>query len=173
MVVEIILSSTIRDMAAYPTFKKEKYFHCVFHATAKAQGMGNIIDPEFCSMSDPHAQLFFAEQQSFMYSVPVISLQTEQGKKLVKEYEDDAQIILSELHENHTNSEMAQHAIVELTSYITNLHLTDTWKGTTQQFLAHFNEKLCPLDSFVPYSDHLPESTWLVCLPPTSCSIHP
>ena len=40
---------------------------------------------------------------------------------LFKEYADDAQVILSELHDYHTNSKMAQHGIVELTSYITNL----------------------------------------------------
>ena len=58
-------------------------------------------------------------------SIMVISLHSEQGKELVKEYMDDAQVILSEFHDHHTNSEMAQHEIVELTSYITNLFLTD------------------------------------------------
>ena len=75
--------------------------------------------------SDQHAQLLFAEQQSFMYSVLIMSLQTDTGKELVNDYEDDAQVILSELHEHHTNSEMGQHESVELTSYITNLHLSD------------------------------------------------
>ena len=64
-----------------------------------------------------------------MYSALVVTIQTERGKELNKEYEDDAQRILAELHEYYTKSEMAQHEIVELTTYITNLRLTDTWKG--------------------------------------------
>ena len=42
--------------------------------------------------SDQHAQLLFAEQQFFMYSVLIMSLQTDTGKELVKGYEDDALI---------------------------------------------------------------------------------
>ena len=37
-----------------------------------------------------------------------------------------------------------------LTTYITNLSLTDSWKGTTHQFLSHFKEKHCLLDSLIP-----------------------
>ena len=36
----------------------------------------------------------FAEQQSFMYSILVISLQTGGEKELVKEYDDNAWIII-------------------------------------------------------------------------------
>ena len=50
-----------------------------------------------------------------MYSILVVTLQTERGKKLTKEYEGNARQILAELHEYHTTSQMAQHEIVELT----------------------------------------------------------
>ena len=36
-----------------------------------------------------------------MYSAQVVTLQTERGKELIKEYEDDAQCILADLHEYH------------------------------------------------------------------------
>ena len=54
---------------------------------------------------------------------------------------------------------MAQHEILELTTYVTNLRLTDTWKGTTQQILTHFKEKLHLLDSLVEDSDKIPQTT--------------
>ena len=47
----------------------------------------------------------------------------------------------------HTESNVAQHEVVTLTTYITNLSLTDSWKGTIRQFLTHFKEKLRLLDS--------------------------
>ena len=41
---------TKRDLSIYPTFKSEKYydtFHLSFHATTRAQGIGDILDPKF------------------------------------------------------------------------------------------------------------------------------
>ena len=65
------------------------------------------------------------------------------------------QQILTELHEYHTKSEMAQHEIGELT-ICGNVRLTHTWKLTTQQFHTHFKEKICLLDSLVEESDKIP-----------------
>ena len=72
-----------------------------------------------------------------MYSVLVVTLQTEREKELTKEYKDDTQKILAELHNYHTKSEMAQHEIAKLTTYITNLRLTNMWKWMTQQFIMY------------------------------------
>ena len=84
-----------------------------------------------------------------LYSVLVTSLQTDKGRELVKEFEGDARSIISKLNHCHTQSNVAQHEVVTLTTYITNLSLTHSWKGTTRQFLSHFKEKLRLLDSLV------------------------
>ena len=68
------------------------------------------------------------------------------------------------LHHYHTKSNVAQHDIITLTTEITNLTLNDSWKGTVRQFLSHFKEKLRLLDSLVPVSDQLPETTRLTFL---------
>ena len=68
------------------------------------------------------------------------------------------------LHSYHTKSNVAQHDIITLTTEITNLTLNDSWKGTVRQFLSHFKEKLRLLDSLVPVSDQLPETTRLTFL---------
>ena len=62
------------------------------------------------------------------------SLQTDKGRELVKEFEGDARTIISKL------TTTTQHEVVTLTTNITNLSLTDNWKGTTHQFLSHFKE---------------------------------
>ena len=72
--------------------------------------------------------------KSFAYSVLVTSLKTEKGRELVKEFEGDARTIVLKLHHDHTQSNVAQHEVVTLTTYITNLNLTDSWKGTTDSF---------------------------------------
>ena len=68
------------------------------------------------------------------------------------------------LHHYHTKSNVAQHDIITLTTDITNPTLNDSWKGTVRQFLSHFKEKLRLLDSLVPVSDQLPETTRITFL---------
>ena len=83
---------------------------------------------------------------------------------MVKEFEGDARSIILQLHHYHTKSNVAQHDIITLTTDITNLTLNDSWKGTVRQFLSHFQEKLRLLDSLVPVSDQLPETTRITFL---------
>ena len=63
--------------------------------------------------------------------------------------------ILSKLHHYHTESDVAQHEFITLTTYITNLSLTDSWKDNTCQFLSHLRKKLDLLDSLIPGTDKI------------------
>ena len=156
---------TKRDASVYPIFKNDKYydtFQRSFLANLKAQGLYDVADPDHDPESgDIYEQELFKGKQSFVYSVLVTSLQTEKGRELVKEFEGDARSIILKLHHYHTKSNVAQHDIITLTTEITNLTLNDSWKGTVRQFLSHFKEKLRLLDSLVPVSDQLPETTRL------------
>ena len=153
---------------AYPIFKNDLYyatFQGSFLSIIKAQGLYDVANPDFEPDDvDQYAQELFQEKQSFVYSVLVTSLQTEKGRELVKEFEGDAQSILSKLHYYHTQSNVAQHEVVVLTTYITNLILTDSWKGTARQFLSHFKEKLRLLDSLVPDTDKILETVRITFL---------
>ena len=79
-------------------------------------------------------------------------------------FEGDARSILSKLHHYHTQSNVAQYEVVTLTTYLTNLSITDSWKGTTRQFLSHFKEKLRLLDSLVPDTVKIPETVRITFL---------
>ena len=159
---------TKRDASVYPIFKNDKYydtFQRSFLANLKAQGLYDVADPDHAPESgDIYEKELFKGKQSFVYSVLVTSLQTEKGRELVKEFEGDARSIILKLHHYHTKSNVAQHDIITLTTDITNLTLNDSWKGTARQFLSHFKEKLRLLDSLVPVSDQLPETTRLTFL---------
>ena len=80
------------------------------------------------------------------------------------EFEGHARSILSKLHHYHAQSNVAQHEVVTLTTYITNLSFNDSWKGTTRQFLSHFKDKLRLLDSLVPDTDKIPETVRITFL---------
>ena len=159
---------TKRDASVYPIFKNDKYydtFQRSFLANLKAQGLYDVADPDHDPENgDTYEKELFKRKQSFVYSVLVTSLQTEKGRELVKEFEGDARSIILKLHHYHTKSNVAQHDIITLTTDITKLTLNDSWKGTVRQFLSHFKEKLRLLDSLVPVSDQLPETTRITFL---------
>ena len=159
---------TKRDASVYPIFKNDKYYDTVqrsFLAILKAQDLYDVADPDYDPESgDFYEHELFQGKQSFVYSVLVASLQTEKGRELVKEFEGDARSIILKLHHYHTKSNVAQHDIITLTTDITNLTLNDSWKETVRQFLSHFKEKLRLLDSLVPVSDQLPETTRITFL---------
>ena len=159
---------TKRDAYVYPIFKNDKYydtFQRSFLANLKAQDLYDVADPDYDPESgDFYEHELFQGKQSFVYSVLVASLQTEKGRELVKEFEGDARSIILKLHHHHTKSNVAQHDIITLTTDITNLTLNDSWKGTVRQFLSHFKEKLRLLDSLVPISYQLPETTRITFL---------
>ena len=152
-----------RDASSYPIFKNERYYNTFirhFKATAKAQGLNSLMDPNFTPGSDEHEQQLFQEQQDFLYSVLISSLKTEFSEALVKDHEGDAQLILELLHEHHTgNSQYSRAEINRITKYLTNIKLDDTWRGTNESFLMHYNDQLHLLDSLVDSGEKLPDNT--------------
>ena len=152
-----------RDASAYPIFKNERYYNtfiCLFKATAKAQGLNSLMDPNFTPGSDEYEQQLFQEQQDFLYSVLISSLKTDFSEALVKDHEGDAQLIFELLHEHHTgNSQYSRSEINRITKYLTNIKLDDTWRGTNESFLMHYNDHLRLLDSLVDSDEKLPDNT--------------
>ena len=118
------------------------------------------MDPNFTPGSDEYGQQLFQEQQDFLYSVLISSLKTDFSEALVKDHEGDAQLILELLHEHHTgNSQYSRSEINRITKYLTNIKLDDTWRGTNESFLMHYNDQLCLLDSLVDSDEKLPDNT--------------
>ena len=152
-----------RDASAYPIFKNERYYNTFirhFKASAKAQGLSTLMDPNFTPGSDEYGQQLFQEQQDFLYSVLISSLKTDFSEALVKDHEGDAQLILELLHEHHTgNSQYSRSEINRITKYLTNIKLDDTWRGTNESFLMHYNDQLRLLDSLVDSDEKLPDNT--------------
>ena len=118
------------------------------------------MDPNFTPGSDEYEQQLFQEQQDFLYSVLISSLKTDFSEAVVKDHEGDAQLILELLHEHHTgNSQYSRSEINRITKYLTNIKLDDTWRGTNESFLMHYNDQLRLLDSLVDSDEKLPDNT--------------
>ena len=92
-------NGTKRDASAYPIFKNDLYcdtFQRSFLAIIEAQGLYGVADLDFDhDDGGQYEKYLFDEKQSFVYSVPVTSLQTEKEREQVKEFEGDARTIIS------------------------------------------------------------------------------
>ena len=90
---------------------------------------------------------------------------TEFREALVKDHEGDAQLDLDLLHEHHTgNSQYSRSEINRITKHLTSIKLDDTWRGTNESFLMHYNDQLRLLDSLVDSGENLPDNTRVTLL---------
>ena len=82
--------------------------------------MDKVLDPECTSLTQEEMSLF-SEKHKFMHSVFSTTLQTDRGKKFVREHQEDfdAQMVYKKLHQFHTTSVGARVSASDVLSYIT------------------------------------------------------
>ena len=103
-----------------------------------------------------------------MFSVFNANLQTDMGKTIVRRClaKTDAQSVWQELSEHMRRSSKGASEKRRLTQYVTNTVLNDNFKGTTEQFVLHFNQQFRQLDEISEDSEKLPSTVKL-----TSCKL--
>ena len=80
------------------------------------------------------------------------------GKTIVRKHLNttDAQAVWQELSDYMRTSSKGASEKRRLTQYVTNTVLDDNFKGITEQFVPHFNEKFRQLDEISDDSETLP-----------------
>ena len=139
-----------REIAAYASLKDERYFD----------------DPNYTPGSEPEKQELFEAKQTFLFSVFNAYLQTDMGKTIVRRHlaNTDAQSVWKVLSEHMRTSSKGASEKRRLTQYVTNTVLDDNFKGTTEQFVLHFNEQFRQLDEISEDSEKLPSTVKLTLL---------
>ena len=109
-----------------------------------------------------------------MFSVFNANLQTDMGKTIVRRYfaNTDAQAVWKELIEHMRTSSKGASEKRRLTQYVSNTVLDDNLKGTTEQFVLHFNEQFRQLEEISEDSEKLPPTVKLTLLPTAVRSIN-
>ena len=118
--------------------------------------LSDVLDPEN-TPSNPEKELFEAKQV-FMFSVLGKHLLTDMGKTIVRKYvhTTDAQSVWKDFQEHMKSSSKGASEKRRLTQYVTNTVLDDNYKGTTEQFVLHFNEHFRQLEEISEESEHFP-----------------
>ena len=166
-----------REIAAYPSLKDERYFDGFKRSlliVAKTHECNEVLDPNYTPGSEPAEQELFEAKQTFMFSVFNANLQTDMGKTIVRSHlaNTDAQSVWKELNEHMRTSYKGPSERRRLTQYVTNDVLDDNYKGTTEQFVLHFNEQFRQLDEISEDSEKLPHTVKLTLLQTAVRSIH-
>ena len=158
-----------REIAAYPSLKDERYFDHFKRSlliVAKTHECNEVLDPNNTPGSEPEEQELFEAKQTFMFSVFNANLQTDMGKTIVRRHlaNTDAQSVWKVLSEHMRTSSKEASEKRRLTQYVTNTVLDDNFKGTTEQFVLHFNEQFRQLEEISEESEKLPSTVKLTLL---------
>ena len=151
-----------REIAAYPSLKDERYFDGLKRSLfiiAKTHECNEVLDPTYNPGSEP-------EEQELLEAKQTANLQTDMGKTIVRRHlaNTDAQSVWKELSEHMRTSSKGASEKRRLTQYVTNTVLNDNFKGTTEQFVLHFNEQFRQLEEISEDSEKLPPSVKLTLL---------
>ena len=157
------------EIAAYPSLKDERYFDGFKRSlfiVAKTHECNEVLDPTYNPGSEPEEQELFEAKQTFMFSVFNAILQTDMGKTIVRRHlaNTDAQSVWKELSEHTKTSSKGTSKKRRITQYVTNNVLDDNFKGTTEQFVLHFNEQFRQLNEISENSEKLPPTVKLTLL---------
>ena len=144
---QLFTNSIKRDPTQFPIYKDESqwdHFNRELVATARSQGLEDVLNTNFIPATSEQADLFQL-QQAFMYKVFVSTLYTNYGKTLVREYEAtfDAQSIYKKLVISATKSVKADVEAGDLVTKITTTRLSaDEWSSNREAFLLFWHDQV-------------------------------
>ena len=124
------------------------------------------MDPTYTPCREPEEQDLFEAKQTFFFIVFNADLQTDMRKTIVRRHlaNTDAQSVGKEFSKHMRTSSKGASETRRLTQYVTNTVLDDNFKGTTEQFVLHFNEQFMQLDEISEDSEKLPPTVKLTLL---------
>ena len=158
-----------REISAHPSLKDERYFDGFKRSlfiVAKTHECSEVLDPNYTPGSEPEEQELSEAKQTFMFSVFNANLQTDMGKTIVRRHlaSTDAQAVWKELSEHMRTSSKGASEKRRLTQYVTNTVLDENFKGTTEQFVLHFNEQFRQLEEISEDDERLPPNVKLTLM---------
>ena len=137
-----------RDPAQFKPLNDKRHWatwHLQFVATARAQGLQDVLDPLYIPQTPDEKAVFLAKQE-YLYAVFVQNLLTDEGKTYVRSHArtSDAQAIFKDLLDHHTKSTHSQLTASSIMQFLTSFKLgVHPWKGkTTVSFIAYFVEQM-------------------------------
>ncbi len=124
---------------------------------ARAQNVSNVLDDSYVPTTNDDKELF-QEQQKYMFSVFEKTLKTQNGLNILRSHHNnsDAQQVWKELCQKYVKSTRADIQAGNLMTYISSAKLGDSsWKGTTEDFIIHWENQVRKYHSLVETAEQL------------------
>ena len=158
-----------REIAAYPSLKDERYFDGFKRSlliVAKTHECNEVLDPTILQVVNLRNKSFLKPNKPSCSVSLMLTFKSDMGKTIVRRHlaNTDAQSVCKELSEHMRTSYKGASEKRRLTQYVTNTVLDDNFKGTTEQFVLHFNEQFRQLDEISEDSEKLPPTVKLTLL---------
>ena len=134
--------------------------------TATDHDCEEILQPTFRPRGDADSLELFRLKNDFMYNVFNKCLHSDMGKTIVRKHLDNMNVqrVWEEFAAHMTTSSKGKAEKRRLHTYVTTTVSDKPWKGTTEQFILHFNEQFRQLDEVSPPEESLPYTTTLTLL---------
>ena len=116
------------------------------------QFVDEVLDKNYSPTTTVDRELFAAKQK-YMYAGFERTVLTDQGKAIVRAYEEmaDAQQIYTELVDYAQSSTKASIDVQDILHYISSSQLGNgSWKGTSHSYILHWPEQVQLYESLVP-----------------------
>jgi hypothetical protein len=140
--------------------KQADDWKCSMMLNADAQDIANVLYPTY-SPSTAEEQALFAEQQKYFMAIFNCMLWTDKGKCIVHQHSDvgNAQKVFDNMCKHLEKSTKAAISSSDLLSHITMAkYLIDTWNGTLEQFILHWQEMVCQFNELASPVEHLTDT---------------
>ena len=173
-----------RDMNAFKPFREKKYWnqwYRGFQATAKAQGLGNVLDPKY-QPTTPDEQALFDVLQDYTFAVFTACLFEHQAANLVRSFSGplagdkagNAQLLHEELVKLMSTGISARTQRTNIESRLLQLRLNKNWNKSIQSFLTHFAHQVNDLRELRDSTDQSSYSdVWCMSTLDSALTTHP
>jgi len=167
------------DASAFPILKEARQWNTwyrLFVATAKSQGVANVLDADYSPADADEAELFEL-QQNHMFAVMNRSFQEPQAIEMIRKYtgkaagtdSGNAQLLFADVIATIRTGANARTARAALQAQLIALRLDQSWSKGGMAFILHFGNKLQDLkdmldDTDSSYNDSWCKSTLITCL---------
>jgi hypothetical protein len=161
---ELFMRGAKRDPTLFAVMKTDSQYDTWLRQTksqANTQGLRNVINGNYNPSTQEEIEVFQC-QQEYMYSVFLLTMQTDFGKRLVRQHENtqDAQTIFSEYVKYYSDSIKAELESTKVYEYLANTRLGDgTWKGTYHAFILHYTDHFRKYDNMQTTAELIPPKT--------------
>jgi hypothetical protein len=151
------------DPSIFPILKDKKQandWKLSMMLNADAQDIANVLDPT-CSPSTAEEQALFAKQQKYFMAIFNHTLQTDKGKAIVCQHSavSSAQMVFDNMCKHLEKSTKSAISSSDLLSYITmEKYLIDTWNGSSEQFILHWQDLVHQFNKLASPVEHLTDT---------------